>query len=197
MYKVQKRDGKAVDFDINKISGAIRSAFEAQEKPYHPDIIDFLALKVTSDYDWTISTAYDWLHLDVESGVAGEETTVTVTCDESELAELREGTIRIVSEDSEKVVHVVQSAAGQMLDPFISVTTGNLLEVDAEEGTSNIRVQYNTEYEYAVDADWLTLTPAGTRALVEWDEYVLTRTANESRFCGDRDELCIVGTKVL
>ena len=50
MYKVQKRDGKAVDFDITKISGAIRSAFEAQEKPYHPDIIDFLALKVTSDY---------------------------------------------------------------------------------------------------------------------------------------------------
>ena len=137
-------------------------------------------LKVTSDYDWTISTAYDWLHLDVEGGVAGEETTVTVTCDESELPELREGTIRIVSEDSEKVVHVVQSAAGQMLDPFISVTTGNLLEVDAEEGTSDIRVQYNTEYEYAVDADWLTLTPAGTRALVEWDEYVLTRTANES-----------------
>lgn len=137
-------------------------------------------LKVTSDYDWTISTAYDWLHLGVEGGVGGEETTVTVTCDESELPELREGTIRIVSEDSEKVVHVVQSAAGQMLDPFISVTTGNLLEVDAEEGTSDIRVQYNTEYEYAVDADWLTLTPAGTRALVEWDEYVLTRTANES-----------------
>ena len=137
-------------------------------------------LKVTSDYDWTISTAYDWLHLDVEGGVAGEETTVTVTCDESELPELREGTIRIVSEDSEKVVHVVQSAAGQMLDPFISVTTGNLLEVDAEEGTSDIRVQYNTEYEYAVDADWLTLTPAGSRALVDWDEYVLTRTANES-----------------
>ena len=137
-------------------------------------------LKVTSDYDWTISTAYDWLHLDVEGGVAGEETTVTVTCDESELPELREGTIRIVSEDSEKVVHVVQSAAGQMLDPFISVATGNLLEVDAEEGTSDIRVQYNTEYEYAVDADWLTLTPAGSRALVDWDEYVLTRTANES-----------------
>ena len=85
-------------------------------------------LKVVSDYDWTITTAYDWLHLDVEGGVAGEETTVTVTCDESELPELREGTIRIVSEDSEKVVHVVQSAAGQMLDPFISVTTGNLLE---------------------------------------------------------------------
>ena len=137
-------------------------------------------LKVTSDYDWTIATAYDWLHLDVEGGVAGEETTVTVTCDESELSELREGTIRIVSEDSEKVVHVVQSAAGQMLDPFISVTTGNVLDVNAGEGTSDIRVQYNTEYKYSVDVDWLTLTPAGTRALVEWDEYILTRTANES-----------------
>ena len=137
-------------------------------------------LKVTSDYDWTIATAYDWLHLDVESGVAGEETTVTVTCDESELAELREGTIRIVSEDSEKVVHVVQSAAGQMLDPFISVATGNLLEVDAEEGNSTITVQYNTPYEVSVDADWLTLEQTGTRAMVNWDEYKLTRTANES-----------------
>ena len=137
-------------------------------------------LKVTSDYDWTISTAYDWLHLDVEGGVAGEETAITVTCDESELAELREGTIRIVSEDSEKVVHVVQSAAGQMLDPFISVATGNLLEVDAEEGTSAITVQYNTPYEVSVDADWLALEQTGTRALVEWDEYRLTRTANDS-----------------
>ena len=137
-------------------------------------------LTVVSDYDWTIATAYDWLHLDVEGGLAGEETTVTVTCDESELSELREGTIRIVSEDSEKVVHVVQSAAGQMLDPFISVTSGNLLEVDAEEGTSTLRVQYNVEYEVSVDADWLTLTPAGSRALVEWDEYVLERSANES-----------------
>ena len=161
-------------------------------------------LKVTSDYDWTISTAYDWLHLDVEGGVAGEETTVTVTCDESELSELREGTIRIVSEDSEKVINVVQSAAGQMLDPFISISTGNLLEVNAEEGESDIKVQYNTEYEVQVDADWLTLTPVTTRALVEWDEYVLTRTANESeaprtgtvRFYNDAKKLEAVVTVV-
>ena len=161
-------------------------------------------ITVKSDYDWTISTAYDWLHLDVEGGVAGEETTVTVTCDESELSELREGTIRIVSEDSEKVINVVQSAAGQMLDPFISISTGNLLEVNAEEGESDIKVQYNTEYEVQVDADWLTLTPVTTRALVEWDEYVLTRTANESeaprtgtvRFYNDAKKLEAVVTVV-
>jgi hypothetical protein len=135
-------------------------------------------LTVTSDYDWTISTAYDWLHLDVEGGVAGEETAVTVTCDESELPELREGTIRIVSEDSEKVVHVVQSAAGQMLDPFISVVGGNEKEVGYEAGNAVIRVQGNVPVECVSDAPWMTVAPAGTRALVEWTEFVVAYEEN-------------------
>ena len=50
MYQVIKRDGKIVDFSIAKIANAIRKAFDAQEKQYNPDTIDFLALKVTSDY---------------------------------------------------------------------------------------------------------------------------------------------------
>ena len=135
-------------------------------------------LKVVSDYDWTITTAYDWLHLDVEGGVAGEETTVTVTCDESELPELREGTIRIVSEDSEKVVHVVQSAAGQMLDPFISIVNGNEREVGYEAGEAIIRVQGNVEVEAETAEPWLTIAPAETRALVEWTEFKLSYEEN-------------------
>lgn len=51
MYQVQKRDGRTVDFDITKITNAIKSAFDAQEKNYHPDVIDFLALKVTASFD--------------------------------------------------------------------------------------------------------------------------------------------------
>ena len=51
MYQVKKRDGKVVDFDLQKISNAIKLAFEAQEKQYHPSIIDFLALKVTADFE--------------------------------------------------------------------------------------------------------------------------------------------------
>jgi ribonucleoside-triphosphate reductase len=51
MYQVTKRDGKIVDFDISKISAAITKAFEAESKEYNQDIIDFLALKVTSDYE--------------------------------------------------------------------------------------------------------------------------------------------------
>ena len=34
MYKVRKRDGKIVNFDISKISGAIVKAFESLEKEY-------------------------------------------------------------------------------------------------------------------------------------------------------------------
>ena len=51
MYQVGKRDGKVVDFDISKISAAITKAFEAQDKEYHPSVIDLLALKVTSDFE--------------------------------------------------------------------------------------------------------------------------------------------------
>ena len=51
MYRVVKRDGKIVDLDLTKISTAIMQAFDACEKQYHPDIIDFLVLKVTSEFE--------------------------------------------------------------------------------------------------------------------------------------------------
>ena len=51
MYHVLKRDGKVVDFDLSRISNAIKLAFEAVEKQYHPSVIDFLALKVTSEFE--------------------------------------------------------------------------------------------------------------------------------------------------
>ena len=50
MYQVVKRDGKVVDFSIEKISDAITKAFDAIGKQYHPSVIDLLALNVTSDY---------------------------------------------------------------------------------------------------------------------------------------------------
>ncbi|MBQ3878987.1 MAG: ribonucleoside triphosphate reductase, partial [Oscillospiraceae bacterium] len=54
MYRVIKRDGKIVDFDISKISAAIIKAFDALEKQYHPSVIDLLALKVTADFEGKI-----------------------------------------------------------------------------------------------------------------------------------------------
>ena len=50
MYQVVKRNDKVVSFDLQKIATAIRKAFDAKEKQYTDDIIDFLALKVTADF---------------------------------------------------------------------------------------------------------------------------------------------------
>jgi len=50
MYKVRKRNGKVVSFDLNKITEVIRKAFEAESVNYTDDIIDFLALKVTAEF---------------------------------------------------------------------------------------------------------------------------------------------------
>ena len=62
MYTVLKRDGKIVEFNINRISDAITLAFEAQERNYLPGIIDFLALKVTADFEPKIQDG----HISVE-----------------------------------------------------------------------------------------------------------------------------------
>ena len=50
MYKVRKRDGKIVNFDIARIKDAIIKAFEAEDNNYDENIIDFIALKVTADF---------------------------------------------------------------------------------------------------------------------------------------------------
>ncbi|MCD8077016.1 MAG: ribonucleoside triphosphate reductase [Lachnospiraceae bacterium] len=51
MYRVVKRDGKVADFSIQKIINAIKKAFDATEKEYNNSVIDFLALKVTADFE--------------------------------------------------------------------------------------------------------------------------------------------------
>ena len=59
MYQVIKRDGKVADFDISKIAAAITKAFEAQGRQYTPGVIDFLALKVTSNFESKIKDGLD------------------------------------------------------------------------------------------------------------------------------------------
>ncbi len=58
MYQVIKRDGKITEFDIAKIAAAVTKAFESQEKQCHPSVIDFLALKVTADFEPKIKDGF-------------------------------------------------------------------------------------------------------------------------------------------
>ena len=50
MYRVMKRDGSTVEFDVSKISAAMVKAFDAVGREYHISIINMLALQVTSDF---------------------------------------------------------------------------------------------------------------------------------------------------
>ena len=58
MYQVIKRDGKTAEFNIQKIADAITKAFEACGKQTHPGVIDFLAIKVTADFESKIADGH-------------------------------------------------------------------------------------------------------------------------------------------
>ena len=49
MFTVVKRDGSRAEFSLDKISGAIKKAFDATQVQYNQDIVDLLSLRVTAD----------------------------------------------------------------------------------------------------------------------------------------------------
>jgi anaerobic ribonucleoside-triphosphate reductase len=50
MFKVVKRDGEVAEFQLGKITEAVRKAFEANGKQYTQDMMEMLGLRVTSDF---------------------------------------------------------------------------------------------------------------------------------------------------
>ena len=50
MIQVQKRDGHIVEFDLSKITEAMKKAFRATKKEFNNDIMELLSLRVTSDF---------------------------------------------------------------------------------------------------------------------------------------------------
>ena len=48
MLQVSKRDGTLVPFDLKKIENALNRAFTAEHKEINADILELLALRVTS-----------------------------------------------------------------------------------------------------------------------------------------------------
>lgn len=133
--------------------------------------------KVSSDVDFNVSASANWLHIENGSGLAGETKTVSVTCDPSELSVLRKGEITIKSGVTSKKIQVVQSAAGQELDPFISIVGGNKVTVPATETAVAVKIQANVPFKYDCDVDWI-LPAAKTSASVTVKEGAFTVAAN-------------------
>lgn len=139
------------------------------------------SLKVTSDRDFTLKSTVSWLSLSEEGGVADNQTEILVTCEPSELTTLRQGKIIIKSGDSQAEVNVVQSAAGQILEPFISIVGGNELTVKGEAAEKTVTIQANVPYEIEVveGAEWIAAAKVETKALVEMTDIVLTISENK------------------
>lgn len=133
--------------------------------------------KVSSDVDFKVSASANWLHIENGSGLASETKTVSVTCDPSELSVLRKGEITIKSGVTSRKIQVVQSAAGQELDPFISIKEGNSVAVLGQGAEFAVTVQANTSFETKIDADWIQLLPS-TTAKVEWTPLKFKAAAN-------------------
>lgn len=133
--------------------------------------------KVSSDVDFNVSASANWLHIENGSGLAGETKTVSVTCDPSELSVLRKAEITIKSGVTSRKIQVVQSAAGQELDPFISIKDGNSVVVLGQGAEFAVTVQANTSFETKIDADWIQLLPS-TTAKVEWTPLKFKAAAN-------------------
>lgn len=172
---LEEGDGSAVDPVPANIDASVNHlSFDGT--PAEPKTFTLL-----SDQDYTISADVSWLHIDETSGSAGEEKVITVTCDPSELSTLREGSIKILAGETELEIPVVQGALGQKLDPFISVSTGNFVDVKAEASDVNVMVQANVDYEQAADVDWIKFAPVVTsRAAVEWTPVALKIEENTS-----------------
>jgi len=137
------------------------------------------SITISSDKDWTITKGQnsDWFSIDVTEGVAGSDTKVAVTCEPSTISTLRRSTFVIASADTRKTIHVVQSAVGQELDPFISIKGGNSVDISGQGGEFAVTIQANTDYETKIDADWIQLAPS-TAAMVEWTTLKFTAKAN-------------------
>lgn len=162
-------DAVKANINVDGIDSDLITFEGTPEAPY--------TFKVTSDVDFNVSASANWLHVENGAGLAGETKTVSVTCDPSDLSVLRKGEITIKSGVTSKKIQVVQSAAGQELDPFISIKEGNSVEVLGQGAEFAVTVQANTSFDTKIDADWIQLLPS-TTAKVEWTPLKFKVAAN-------------------
>lgn len=132
-------------------------------------------IEVTSDKFYTITASDNWIHLSEKSGEAGETKTVEITCDESTLSTTRKAFIVITSGVTTYEIQVIQSAAGQELNKFVSLDRSRV-SVLGEGESFEISTQYTDPYEVNIEADWISeLT---TRSLAEFGHHTFIAKPN-------------------
>ena len=148
---------------------------------------DPITFEFESDQEATLTAGADWMYfLDTDDKevssltiAASTPTTVKVGAKEHTESEPRTTEITIESGLTVETVPVKQMSPGQKVEPFVSIVGGNGTKVTSDEGTLNITVQSNVEFEVESDVAWATVeaVPA-TKATVDFTPYVIKYEAN-------------------
>ena len=145
------------------------------------------SFRFVSDQEATLAIEAGWMYFVEADGTKVKElsiaasapTTVSVICDENTGSEPRTADIVITSGLSEEKIPVTQMSPGQMVESFVSIIGGNSGKVGFNEGSFNLSVQANVDFEFESDATWATVQAVPeTRALVEVKQLVVNYEAN-------------------
>ena len=146
-----------------------------------------ITFEFESDQEATLTLGADWaFFIDADDKevssltiAASTPTTVKVGAKEHTESEPRTTEITIESGLTVETIPVKQMSPGQKVEPFVSIVGGNGTKVTSDEGTLNITVQSNVEFEVESDVAWATVeaVPA-TKATVDFTPYVIKYEAN-------------------
>ncbi len=140
-----------------------------------------------SDQDATLTAGADWIYFVGSDEAqfseltipAGTSTEVLVGCKEYTGSEARTTEITIESGLSVETIPVKQVSPGQKVESFVSIVGGNSGKVNFDEGSFNLSVQGNVEYEFESDAAWAIVEAVPeTKALVEVKQFTVRYEAN-------------------
>ena len=109
---------------------------------------------VTSPFSWEATTKNDWIVVESERGIAGDEKLKFTTLRNEEEKE-RKGTITLKNRDYNLVAELYITQKAFVPDEMIIEPES--LAFAVEGGKQEIAITANFEYEYSTNADWLTI----------------------------------------
>jgi len=130
--------------------------------------------EVTISFDatkaWTATSSESWLAIDPAKGEKGTAT-VTATAAAYDGYDDRTATVTLTCDKDSKTFTVTQKQKGAM------VLAPETIQVPAEGGSYDIRLQANVEVNVTPDADWISI--ARTKALADYT-YTIVVAGNEA-----------------
>ena len=126
------------------------------------------SISVTSPYSWEATAKNDWIVIESETGLAGEEV-LRFSTKRNEAEKERKGTITLKNTDYNLIaeLYVRQKA----FVPAITIEPESLA-FSIEGGTQEVAITANFEYEFSTNADWLTIKKSAKGISVTVPNYV-------------------------